>query len=48
MPTRKFRELLDVMPANRRQKIAQRVRETIAAMPLDELRKLIYRLLSTP
>jgi len=39
MPTRKFRELIDAMPANRRQKIAQRVRETIAAMPLDELRK---------
>jgi len=39
MPTRKFRELIDAMPANRRQKIAQRVRDTIAAMPLDELRK---------
>ncbi len=39
MSTRKFRELIDAMPANRRQKIAQRVRETIAAMPLDELRK---------
>src|SRR5581483_122902 len=39
MPMRKFRELIDAMPANRRQKIAQRVRETIAAMPLDELRK---------
>lgn len=39
MPTRKFRELIDAMPANRRQKIAQRVRETIAAMPLDEIRK---------
>ena len=39
MPTRKFRELIDAMPANRRQKIAQRVREAIAAMPLDELRK---------
>ncbi len=39
MPTRKFRELIDAMPANRRQKIAQRVCETIAAMPLDELRK---------
>jgi len=39
MPTRKFRELIDAMPANRRQRIAQRGRETIAAMPLDELRK---------
>ena len=27
------------MPVERRQKIAQRVRETIAAMPLEELRK---------
>lgn len=39
MPTRKFRELIDAMPAQRRQKVAERVRETIAAMPLDELRK---------
>ncbi len=39
MPTRKFRELLDEMPANRRQRVAERVRETIAAMPLDELRR---------
>lgn len=39
MPTRKFRELLDAMPANRREKVSQRVRETIAAMPLEELRK---------
>lgn len=39
MPTRKFRELLDGMPAGRRQKIANRVRQTLAAMPLDELRK---------
>ena len=39
MPTRKFRELVDAMPADRRQKIAQRVHETIAAMPLDELRR---------
>ncbi len=39
MPTRKFRELLDAMPDNRRQKIAERVREAIAGMPLDELRK---------
>lgn len=39
MPTRKFRELVDAMPTYRQQKIARRVRETIAAMPLDELRK---------
>lgn len=39
MSMRKFHELLDAMPDHRRHKIAQRVRETIAAMPLDELRK---------
>ena len=41
MPIRKFSELLDSMPANRRQKITERVRETIAAMPLEELRKAL-------
>ncbi len=39
MQTRKFRELIDAMPSDRRQKIVQRVRETMAAMPLEELRK---------
>lgn len=39
MPTRKFREFIDALPVKRRQKIAQRVRKTIAAMPLEELRK---------
>ena len=39
MPTRNFRELVEAKPANRQAKIAKRVRETIAAMPLDELRK---------
>ena len=39
MPTRNFRELLDAIPAERRSKVDQRVRETIAAMPLDELRR---------
>jgi transcriptional regulator with XRE-family HTH domain len=39
MPTRNFRELLDAIPADRRSKVDQRVRETIAAMPLDELRR---------
>jgi transcriptional regulator with XRE-family HTH domain len=39
MAIRKFSDLIDAMPVDRRQKIAQRVRETIAAMPLDELRK---------
>ena len=39
MPTRNFRELLDAIPAERRVRGDQRVRETIAAMPLDELRR---------
>lgn len=39
MQTRKFCELIDAMPSDRRQKIVQRVRETMAAMPLEELRK---------
>jgi DNA-binding XRE family transcriptional regulator len=39
MRTRKFRELLAPTSANRRKKIAQRVRQTLATMPLDELRK---------
>ena len=39
MPTRNFRELLDAIPAERRRRVDQRVRETIAAMPLDELRR---------
>ena len=39
MPTRKFRNLLEAMPADRRRKIAHRVQETLTSMPLDELRK---------
>jgi transcriptional regulator with XRE-family HTH domain len=39
MPTKPFRELLDKMPAHRQRRIATRVRETLAAMPLEELRK---------
>ena len=39
MPTRNFRELLDAMPAERRRRVDRRVRDTIAAMPLDELRR---------
>jgi transcriptional regulator with XRE-family HTH domain len=39
MPTRRFSEILTAMPASRRKRIAGRVRETLAAMPLDELRK---------
>src|SRR5260370_38876752 len=39
MPARNFKELLDAMPAGRREKVARRVRETVAAMPLNELRR---------
>ncbi len=39
MRTRKFDTLLEAIPAARRERIGQRVRATLAAMPLDELRK---------
>jgi transcriptional regulator with XRE-family HTH domain len=39
MPTRNFRELLQAMPPKRQQKIAKRVQQSLAAMPLDEIRK---------
>ena len=39
MPTRKFRELLEAMPAERRRRIEKRFQESMAAMPLDQLRK---------
>jgi len=39
MPNRKFSELLEAMPSERRQKVAKRVRDTIAAMPLVQLRR---------
>jgi DNA-binding XRE family transcriptional regulator len=39
MPSRKFRELVKAMPAGRQQKIADRVRQTLASMPLEEIRK---------
>lgn len=39
MPTRKFRELVEAMPANRQRNIASRVRRSLASMPLDEVRK---------
>ncbi len=39
MPTRKFRELLEAMPAGRQRRIEERFRKSLAAMPLDELRK---------
>src|SRR5262245_1695557 len=39
MPTRKFRELVQAMPPERRQKIANRIRQSLASMPLEEVRK---------
>ena len=39
MPTRKFRELIQAMPPERQQRIGNRVRESLATMPLDEIRK---------
>lgn len=39
MPNRNFRELVKAMPAARQQKIAGRVRESLASMPLEEVRK---------
>ena len=39
MPTRKFRELVQTMPAKRQQRIARRVKQTLASLPLDEIRK---------
>ena len=39
MPTRKFSELIQAMPPERQQKIEKRFEESLASMPLDELRK---------
>jgi transcriptional regulator with XRE-family HTH domain len=39
MPTRKFRELVKAMPAERQRKIANRVRQSLMSMPLEEIRK---------
>lgn len=39
MPTRKFRELVDAMPVERQQKVADRVRQSLTSMPLEEIRK---------
>jgi DNA-binding XRE family transcriptional regulator len=39
MPTRKFRELLKAMPAERQRRIAKLVRDTLESMPLEEIRK---------
>jgi DNA-binding XRE family transcriptional regulator len=39
MPTRNFRELLEAMPAGRQKNIEKRFQKSLAAMPLDQLRK---------
>lgn len=39
MPTRKFNDLISTMSPSRREKIERRVRQTIATMHLDELRR---------
>jgi len=39
MVTRNFRQLIDAMPAARRQKLDQRFQASLAAMPLEELRR---------
>ena len=39
MPTRNFRELLEAMPPERRRRIEKRFQKSLAAMPLDQLRK---------
>ncbi len=35
MPTRKFHDLVKAMPPERQQKIAKRVRDSLASMPLE-------------
>ena len=39
MPTHNFRELLEAMPVERQQRIEKRFQKSLAAMPLDQLRK---------
>jgi DNA-binding XRE family transcriptional regulator len=39
MQSRKFRELVTAMSDERQQKIVKRVRESLASMPLEEIRK---------
>jgi DNA-binding XRE family transcriptional regulator len=39
MQSRNFRELVTAMSNERQQKIVQRVRESLASMPLEEIRK---------
>lgn len=39
MPTREFLELVESMPIERQHRIAKRVQESLASMPLEEIRK---------
>jgi len=39
MPTRKFKELVAEMPEEAQREVAKRIRQTLASMPLDELRR---------
>jgi len=39
MSTRNFRQLMEAMPPARRKRVEERFQESIAAMPLDALRK---------
>ena len=39
MPTRKFNELVDKMPEEAQREVAKRIRQSLASMPLDELRR---------
>jgi DNA-binding transcriptional regulator YiaG len=39
MATRKFNELMKAWPAERQQRVSKRVKDTLASMPLEELRK---------
>jgi len=39
MPMRKFRELIDAMPPDRQRRIEKRFQKSLAAMPLEQLRK---------
>ena len=39
MPARKFQELLEALPPERQNRIEKRFRDSLEAMPLDQLRK---------
>ena len=39
MPTRNFQQLVEALPHARQQRIEKRFQQSVAAMPLDELRR---------